>query len=71
MAELSSIGSEKTRSTYVRHCVAADRTFGVIMAGLKAMARTLRGNRLWPASFTRPGTWMPCTLPAWWQTGRS
>lgn len=45
MAESSSIGSEKTRSTYVRHGVPAERTFGVSMAGLKAMAKTLRGQQ--------------------------
>jgi len=43
MAELARQGSEKTRLTYVRHGIPADRTFGVSVAGLKAIAKTIRG----------------------------
>ena len=43
MAELKSRGSEKTRSTYVRHGIPADRTFGVLNADLKVIAKTIKG----------------------------
>lgn len=45
LAELRSMGSEKTRSTYARHGMAAERTFGVSVAGLKEVAKTLRGQQ--------------------------
>ena len=45
MAHLSSKGSEKTRSIYKRHGVTAEQMFGVSIAGLKAIAKTIRGQQ--------------------------
>lgn len=42
MAELESKGSEKTRKTYARHGVPIERMFGVSVADLKAIAKTIR-----------------------------
>jgi len=45
MAELRSKGSEKTRSIYARHGIPADRTFGVSVADLKVIAKTIKGQQ--------------------------
>jgi 3-methyladenine DNA glycosylase AlkD len=45
MAELKKKGSEKTRKTYARHGMAADRTFGVSVADLKLIAKTIKGQQ--------------------------
>jgi len=45
MAELKSKGSEKTRSTYARHGIPADRAFGVSVADLKVIAKTIKGQQ--------------------------
>jgi 3-methyladenine DNA glycosylase AlkD len=44
--ELRSRGSEKTRITYVRHGMPADRVFGVSVADLKAIAKTIKGQQV-------------------------
>ena len=45
MSDLRSKGSEKTRQIYARHGAPAERTFGVGVADLKAIAKTIRGQQ--------------------------
>ncbi len=45
MAELKSKGSEKGRTTYVRHGMPADRVLGVSIADLKTIAKKIRNNQ--------------------------
>jgi hypothetical protein len=45
MAELKAKGTEKTRKTYARHGMAAERCFGVSVADLKVIAKTIRGQQ--------------------------
>jgi 3-methyladenine DNA glycosylase AlkD len=45
MAHLKKKGSEKTRKVYARHGMPADRAFGVSMADLKAIAKTIKGQQ--------------------------
>jgi hypothetical protein len=44
LAELKAKGSEKTRATYMRHGIPADRVFGVSVAELKLIAKKIRGK---------------------------
>jgi 3-methyladenine DNA glycosylase AlkD len=45
VATLRAKGSEKTRATYVRHGMAADRVLGVSVADLKTIAKSLKGQQ--------------------------
>jgi 3-methyladenine DNA glycosylase AlkD len=45
LAELKSKGSEKTRATYARHGMEAERCFGVSVADLKLIAKTIKGQQ--------------------------
>ena len=45
MAELKKKGSEKTRKIYARHGMATDRMFGVSIADLKVIAKTIKGQQ--------------------------
>jgi 3-methyladenine DNA glycosylase AlkD len=45
MGELKKKGSEKTRKMYARHGMATERMFGVSMADLKAIAKTIKGQQ--------------------------
>jgi 3-methyladenine DNA glycosylase AlkD len=45
MAELKKKGTEKTRKTYARHGMATERMFGVSMADLKVIAKTIKGQQ--------------------------
>jgi 3-methyladenine DNA glycosylase AlkD len=45
MAELKKKGSEKMRSMYARHGMKTERVFGVSMADLKVIAKTLKGQQ--------------------------
>lgn len=45
MADLKKKGSEKTRSTYARHGMPPERTFGVSIADLKLIAKTIKGQQ--------------------------
>jgi 3-methyladenine DNA glycosylase AlkD len=45
LAELKSKGSEKTRTTYARHGMEAARCFGVSVADLKLIAKTIKGQQ--------------------------
>lgn len=45
MAELKKKGSEKTRNTYARFGAPADRMFGVSIADLKVIAKTIKGEQ--------------------------
>jgi 3-methyladenine DNA glycosylase AlkD len=45
MAELKKKGSDKTRKTYARHGMATDRMFGVNMADLRVIAKTIKGQQ--------------------------
>jgi 3-methyladenine DNA glycosylase AlkD len=45
MDTLKSKGSEKTRAIYVRHGIPAGRLFGVSVAELKLIAKTIKGNQ--------------------------
>jgi 3-methyladenine DNA glycosylase AlkD len=44
MGELKKKGTEKTRKTYARHGMAADKMFGVSVADLKVIAKTIKGQ---------------------------
>ena len=43
--ELRAKGKEKTRATYARHGMAAERTLGVSVADMKVIAKKLRGEQ--------------------------
>jgi 3-methyladenine DNA glycosylase AlkD len=45
MAELKKQGTEKTRAIYVRHGMATDNIYGVSMADLKVIAKTIKGQQ--------------------------
>ncbi len=45
MAELKAKGSEKTRAIYERHGTPAGRAFGVSVADLKVIAKTIKGDQ--------------------------
>ena len=45
LSELKKKGSEKTRSTYARHGLPKERTFGVSVAELKVIAKTIKGQQ--------------------------
>jgi 3-methyladenine DNA glycosylase AlkD len=45
MASLESKGSEKTRKTYARHGAPIGKMFGVSVADLKTIAKTIRGQQ--------------------------
>jgi len=45
ISELKSKGSEQTRSIYIRHGMPADKTFGVSIADLKVIAKTIKGQQ--------------------------
>jgi 3-methyladenine DNA glycosylase AlkD len=45
MADLKKKGSEKTRNTYARHGMATKRMFGVSIAELKVIAKTIKGQQ--------------------------
>src|ERR1700722_17180404 len=45
MAELKKKGSEKTRKIYARHGMATDCMFGVSIADLKVIAKTIKGQQ--------------------------
>jgi hypothetical protein len=45
MQELKSKGSEKTRATYARHGIPAERAMGVSVADLKVVAKGLKGEQ--------------------------
>jgi 3-methyladenine DNA glycosylase AlkD len=45
LADLKSRASEKTRATYIRHGMAADRVLGVSVADLKTIAKTIKGEQ--------------------------
>jgi 3-methyladenine DNA glycosylase AlkD len=45
ITELKKKGSEKTRKIYARHGMATDNMFGVSVADLKVMAKTIKGQQ--------------------------
>jgi 3-methyladenine DNA glycosylase AlkD len=45
MAELKNKGTEKTRKIYARHGMATDNMFGVSVADLKVIAKTIKGQQ--------------------------
>jgi hypothetical protein len=45
MTELKSKGSEKTRVIYARHGMSPERVFGVSIADLKVIAKTIKGQQ--------------------------
>jgi len=45
MAELKKKGSEKMRKMYIRHGMATEHMFGVSMADLKVIAKTIKGQQ--------------------------
>jgi hypothetical protein len=45
MKELKAKGSEKTRATYARHGMPAERTLGVSTADMKVVAKALKGQQ--------------------------
>ena len=45
MAELKKKGTEKTRKIYARHGMATDNMFGVSVADLKVIAKTIKGQQ--------------------------
>jgi 3-methyladenine DNA glycosylase AlkD len=46
LADLKKKGSEKTRAIYARHGMKADRLYGVSIAELKKIAKTIRGEQI-------------------------
>jgi 3-methyladenine DNA glycosylase AlkD len=45
MDELKKKGTEKTRKTYARHGMATEKMFGVSVADLKVIAKTIKGQQ--------------------------
>ena len=45
MSELKRKGTEKTRKTYARHGMATEKMFGVSVADLKVIAKTIKGQQ--------------------------
>ena len=45
LTELKAKGTEKTRKTYVRHGMPPDHVFGVSVADLKVIAKTIKGRQ--------------------------
>jgi 3-methyladenine DNA glycosylase AlkD len=45
MTDLKKKGSEKTRNTYARHGMSTERMFGVSIAELKVIAKTIKGQQ--------------------------
>lgn len=45
MSDLKAKGSEKTRKIYANHGMPAERTFGVSIANLKKIAKTIKGQQ--------------------------
>jgi 3-methyladenine DNA glycosylase AlkD len=45
MSELKKKGTEKTRKTYARHGMVTDNMFGVSIADLKVIAKTIKGQQ--------------------------
>jgi 3-methyladenine DNA glycosylase AlkD len=45
MAELKKKGNEKMRNMYARHGMATERMFGVSIADLKVIAKTIKGHQ--------------------------
>jgi 3-methyladenine DNA glycosylase AlkD len=45
LEDLKSKGSEQTRKTYVRHGIPAEKTFGVSVADLKGIEKSIKGNQ--------------------------
>ena len=45
LTQLKKKGNEKTRKIYARHGMAEDRTYGVSMADLKLIAKSIRGQQ--------------------------
>src|SRR5580658_10622981 len=45
LAQLKSKGSEKTRTIYARHGMPADRVYGVSVADLKVIAKSIKGQQ--------------------------
>jgi 3-methyladenine DNA glycosylase AlkD len=55
MAELKKKGREQTRKTYVRHGAPAERTFGVLTADLKVIAKTIKREQALACSLYETG----------------
>ena len=55
MAELKKRGTEKTRKTYARHGMATDNMFGVSVADLKVIAKTIKGQQALAAELYETG----------------
>ncbi len=55
MAELKKKGTEKTRKIYARHGMATDNMFGVSMADLKIIAKTIKGQQNLACELYRTG----------------
>jgi 3-methyladenine DNA glycosylase AlkD len=55
MAELKKKGTEKTRKIYARHGMATDNMFGVSMADLKIVAKTIKGQQHLAVELYRTG----------------
>jgi hypothetical protein len=70
MAELKKKGTAQTQKTYARHGMAPENTFGVSIAELKGIAKTIKGqaSNRWPANSTKLARWRRCTSPRWWRT---
>ena len=56
MADLKKKGSEKTRVIYARHGNAMDRTFGVSVADLKVIAKSIKGQQALACQLYETGT---------------
>jgi hypothetical protein len=80
MSELKAKGSEKTRVTYVRHGMPADKVFGVSVAEMKLIAKKIKGDQalamelfatgnmdaMYLAGIVANGSWMSkAELQAW------
>jgi 3-methyladenine DNA glycosylase AlkD len=55
MAELKKKGTEKTRKIYARHGMATDNMFGVSVADLKVIAKTIKGQQALASELYRTG----------------
>ena len=70
MSELKKKGKEQARKIYARHGMDPERVYGVSVADMKVIAKTIRGEQALACELTKPELWTRCTWLAWWPTAR-
>jgi 3-methyladenine DNA glycosylase AlkD len=66
MPELKKKGTEQNRKIYARHGMAADRLYGVRIADLKVIAKTIKGQQALACELYESGVMDAMYLAEWW-----